>query len=154
MVATIKIKGNTVQLQKAFAELSKKIPKVTTKALARASAFQISAIKNRTQSKGLDVNNNPFKPYSKGYKRAKVKQSGVVDLTDSGRMFSSLTSKIKPSQGTLFFRNQRQNRKAFFHNEAGAGRGKVIREFFGATKDEEKKIESILVNMLDKELRL
>ena len=69
-------------------------------------------------------------------------------------MFSSLTSKITPSKGELFFRLADANKKAFFHDEAGAGKKKVKREFFSISKDEEVKIEKIFFSVLEKELKL
>ena len=153
MVAQVTVKDNSVQVSKAIADIVRKFPQVTKKALAQVSAFQISNIRNRTQKKGLDVNERPFKPYSIKYKRAKIKESGVVDLTDTGQMFSSLTSKISPSKGVLFFRNQNANRKAFYHDEVGAGKSKVVRSFFGISDREEDKIVKLFENILEKEIK-
>jgi len=154
MVAKVQIKDNSIKVKKAVGKVSKQIDKAIKKALANASAFQVGAIKKRTQTKGVDFQGRPFKPYSLKYKRRLVKQSGVVDLTDTGQMFSSLTFRATESKGTLFFRQQAANRKAFFHDEAGAGRKKVIRPFFSIGNDEEKKIEKIFFQVLDKELRI
>ena len=44
-------------------------------------------------------------------------------------MFSSLTSKVTPSKGELFSKKNSANDKAFFHDEAGVGRKKIIRPF-------------------------
>ena len=154
MVATVKVKTNVAEIQAIVKKIEKRSTSAIKKALANASAFEVGAIKKRTQQKGIDYKGRPFKPYSVKYKRAAVKQSGVVDLTDTGQMFSSLTFKATESKGTLFFRQQQANRKAFFHDEAGAGRKKVIRPFFRIGKDEEKKIEKIFFNVLERELRL
>ena len=153
MVAQVTVKDNSVQVSKAIADVVRKFPQVTKKALAQVSAFQISNIRNRTQKKGLDVNERPFKPYSIKYKRAKIKESGVVDLTDTGQMFSSLTSKISSSKGVLFFRNQNANRKAFYHDEVGAGKSKVVRPFFGISDKEEDKIISLFAKIIEKEIK-
>ena len=154
MVATIKVKDNSIEVRKELLKVSQRVPKAIKKALANAAAFEIGAIKKRTQTRGVDYRGNAFAPYSPKYKRAAVKQSGVVDLTDTGQMFSSLTSKISASKGELFFRQGFANRKAFFHDEVGAGRGKVKREFFRISRDEETKIEKIFRNVLNKELKL
>lgn len=154
MVADIRIKDNSIQVRKSLQQVSKQVPKAIKRALANAAAYEISAIKERTQSKGVDFQGRAFKPYSPKYKRAKVKQSGVVDLTDTGQMFSSLTSKITPSKGELFFRQASANRKAFFHDEAGVGRRKITRPFFRISKKEETNIEKIFFNVLERELRL
>lgn len=154
MVADIKIKSNAAEVQAIVKKISQRSSSAIKKALANASAYEVMAIKERTQVKGIDYRNRPFKPYSLKYKRAGVKQSGVVDLTDTGQMFSSLTFKATESKGTLFFRQQQANKKAYFHDEVGAGKGKVIRPFFRISKDEEVKIEKIFRNVLNKELKL
>ena len=143
MVASVTIKSNTIQLTKSLQELQKKFPNAIRQALANVSALQIKNIRDRTQIKGVSVNGSPFKPYSFAYKRAKVKESGVVDLTDTGQMFSSLTSKITPSKGSLFFTNMFSNKKAFFHDIVGAGKGKVVRPFFSINRQEEKQIVKV-----------
>ena len=154
MVAFTTVKDNSIQVSKELQKVSNRIPKLIKKALASAAAFEIGAIKKRTQSKGVDFRGNPFQPYSPKYKRRLVKQSGVVDLTDTGQMFSSLTSRISASKGELFFRQGSANKKAFFHDEAGVGKKKVKREFFSIAKDEETKIEKIFFSMIKKELKL
>jgi len=154
MVADVRIKDNSVQVRKSLQQVSKQVPKAIKRALANATAFEIAAIKERTQKKGVDFRGRSFKPYSPKYKRRLVKQSGVVDLTDTGQMFSSLTSKVTPSKGELFFRQASANRKAFFHDEAGVGRKKIIRPFFRISKKEETDIEKIFFNVLERELRL
>ena len=154
MVASVTIKDNSVQLQKEFQQIQQRFPVVIKMALANVSAFQINEIKDRTQRKGVDVSGSPFTPYSKNYKRRLVKQSGVVDLTDTGQMFSSLTSKITPSRGRLFFSNQFANRKAFYHDIAGAGKRKVVRPFFSISDREADKIGQIFAEKVFKAIGL
>lgn len=153
MVAQVTVKDNSVQVSKAIADIVRKFPQVTKKALAQVSAFQISNIRTRTKKKGLDVNERPFKPYSIKYKRAKIKESGVVDLNDTGQMFSSLTSKVSPSKGELFFRGEDANKKAFYHDQVGAGKSKVVRPFFGISDREEDKIISLFAKIIEKEIK-
>ena len=150
MVASVTIKANTIQLSKDLQQIQKQFPNAIQQTLANVSAFQILNIRDRTQRKGVSVNGTAFKPYSAGYKRAKVKESGVVDLTDTGQMFSSLTTRILPSKGTLFFRNMFANKKAFFHDQAGAGKGKVVRPFFGINRQEEKQIVKVFTDKISK----
>ena len=154
MVASVTVKTNSVQLSKEFKNIQRKFPSAIKKALANVSAFQIANIKDRTQRKGVSVNGNPFKPYSKGYRRRLVKQSGVVDLTDTGQMFSSLTSKITPSKGTLFFRQAQANKKAFYHDIAGAGKSKVVRPFFSINDREADKIGQLFADKIFKDIGL
>jgi len=150
MVASVTIKTNTIQLSKTLERIQKEFPSAIKQALANVSALQIRNIRDRTQRKGVSVTGSPFKKYSLGYKRAKVKESGVVDLTDTGQMFSALTSKIRPSKGTLFFRNMFANKKAFFHDVAGAGKGKVVRPFFAINRQEEKQIVQVFTDKISK----
>ena len=150
MVASVTIKTNTIELSKDLEQIQKQFPTAIKQTLANVSAFQIKNIRDRTQRKGISVNGTAFKPYSAGYKRAKIKESGVVDLTDTGQMFSALTTKILPSKGTLFFRNMFANKKAFFHDQVGAGKGKVIRPFFGINRQEEKQIVKVFVDKISK----
>jgi len=154
MVASVTVKTNSVQLSKEFRNIQRKFPNAIKKALANVSAFQIRNIKDRTQRKGIDVNGSPFRPYSKAYRRRLVKQSGVVDLTDTGQMFSSLTSKITPSKGTLFFRQAQANKKAFYHDIAGAGKGRVVRPFFGINDREADKIGQLFADKIFKDIGL
>ncbi len=150
MVASVTIKTNTIELSKDLEQIQKQFPTAIKQTLANVSAFQIRNIRDRTQRKGISVNGTAFKPYSAGYKRAKIKESGVVDLTDTGQMFSSVKTKILPSKGTLFFRNMFANKKAFFHDQAGAGKGKVIRPFFGINRQEEKQIVKVFVDKISR----
>jgi hypothetical protein len=154
MVASVTVKTNSVQLSKQFRNIQKKFPNAIKKALANVSAFQIANIKDRTQKKGISVNGSSFRPYSKEYKRRLVKQSGVVDLTDTGQMFSSLTSKITPSKGTLFFRQAQANKKAFYHDVVGAGKGKVVRPFFSINDRESDKIGQLFADKIFKDIGL
>jgi len=154
MVASVTVKTNSIQLSKEFRNIQRKFPSAIKKALANVSAFQIANIKDRTQRKGIDVNGSPFRPYSKAYRRRLVKQSGVVDLTDTGQMFSSLTSKITPSKGTLFFRQAQANKKAFYHDIAGAGKRKVVRPFFGINDREADKIGQLFADKIFKDIGL
>ena len=142
MVADVRIKDNSVQVRKSLQKVSRQVPKAIKRALANATAFEIAAIKERTQSKGIDFRGRAFKPYSPKYKRRLVKQSGVVDLTDTGQMFSSLTSKVTPSKGELFFRQASANRKAFFHDEAGAGRKKWKESFLVLQKMKKQRLKT------------
>ena len=154
MVADIKITSNSIQIANEIKGISRKMAGAIKKSLANVSAFEIKVIKRRTQTKGVDAFGRPFKPYSPNYKRAGVKQSGVVDLTDTGQMFSSLTFKVSASKGVLFFRQNLANKKAAFHDIFGVGKQKITRQFFRISKDEQNKIRKIFARVLEKELKL
>jgi hypothetical protein len=116
---------------------------VKRRTLAYIANAEIARIKDRTQNKGKDFRGNPFIPYSKKYTRAKIKESGHVDLTDTGQMFSSLTYRLANKSADLFFSQGFQNRKAYYHDVAGVGKKKVKRPFFRLS-DKEKDVMSDL----------
>jgi hypothetical protein len=116
---------------------------VKRRTLAYIANAEIARIKDRTQNKGKDFRGNPFIPYSKKYTRAKIKESGHVDLTDTGQMFSSLTYRLANKSADLFFSQGFQNRKAYYHDVAGVGKKKVKRPFFRLS-DKEKDVMSNL----------
>ena len=154
MVAEVKITSNTIQIANEIKGISQKMSSAIKKSLANVSAFEIKEIRSRTQTKGVDAFGRKFQPYSPNYKRAGVKQSGVVDLTDTGQMFSSLTNKISASKGVLFFSRNAESKKASFHDLFGVGKNKVTRQFFRISKDEQKKIRIIFSKVLARELKL
>ena len=143
MVADVKVTANTIEVSNYIKSLQRKIPSNIQKGLAQASAFGIQQITDKTQ-KGQMPDGGRFRPYSKRTRKDRAergRQISFVDLTDSGRMFRSLTSKITKSKGTLFFRRQEENKKAFFHD---TGHGKMPqRPFFAIGRRDEDKIRSI-----------
>jgi len=154
MVADIKITSNSIQIANEIKDISRKMAGAIKKSLAHVSAFEIEAIRKRTEEKGIDAFGRPFAPYSPNYKRAGVKQSGVVDLNDQGHMLGSMAFKASSSKGELFFRQREQNLKASFHDIFGVGKKKITRKFFRISKDEQKKIRSKFSIILAKELKL
>ena len=154
MVADIKITSNSVEIANEIKAMSRKMSSAITKSLANVSAFEVKEIKQRTQSKGVDAYGKRFKPYSPKYKRASVKQSGVVDLKDQGHMLGSMAFKVSASKGVLFFRQREQNLKASYHDIFGVGKKKITRQFFRISKDEQNKIRKKFARVLEKELKL
>ena len=154
MVAEVKITSNTIQIANEIKGISRKMSSAIKKSLANVSAFEIKEIRSRTETKGIDAFGRKFKPYSPNYKRAGVKQSGVVDLNDSGNMLGSMTSKISASKGVLFFRRNEETKKASFHDLFGVGKNKVTRKFFRISKDEQKEIRLRFSKVLERELKL
>lgn len=157
----ITVKDNSKSFKKILKIDSEKIKKAIQKGLGEASAFQVDAIRDRTEQKGKDVYGRPFKPYSKGYIQARRKRfndpsnqdttpKNFVDLNFTGKMFSSLGFVVRPSRGVVFFRSAEQSRKANIHNE-GIGR-MPKREFFGISKLEQKKINAIIGKNIKKAL--
>ena len=143
MVADIKITANTVDIVKFLERTKQKIPNQIQMALAKASQFGIMRITDKTQQ-GQLPDGGRLRPYKKSTRKARLRkgrQVDSVDLTDTGRMFRSLTSKITKSKGTLFFRRQEENKKAFFHDTGT--RFMEARPFFAIGRRDEDKIRDI-----------
>ena len=157
----LSVKDNSAAFKKNLKKKSEKIKRAIQIALADASAFQVDAIRERTEQRGKDVKGRSFTPYSAGYKQALRKRQNdpknrdqspkkFVDLNFTGRMFSALTFTTRPSRGVLFFRTAQQAKKAFIHN---TGKGRMPkREFFGISKIEQKKINAIVGKKIKKAL--
>jgi len=143
MVADITITANTVDISKFLERTKQKIPNQVQMALAKASQFGIMRITDKTQQ-GQLPDGGRLRPYKKSTRKARLRkgrQVGHVDLTDTGRMFRSLTSKITKSKGTLFFRRNEENKKAFFHDTGT--RFMEARPFFAIGRRDEDKIRDI-----------
>jgi hypothetical protein len=108
------IKDNSRFFKQALKIKSDKIKSAVNLALGQASAFQVSAIRDRTEQKGKDIFGRPFKPYSMNYILSKRKRfndpsnqdttpKNFVDLNFTGKMFSSLSFTVRPSKGIVFF---------------------------------------------------
>lgn len=127
---------------------------VKRRTLAYISNFEVATIKDRTQNKGKDYRGNPFIPYSKSYKRRLVKESGHVDLTDTGQMFSSLTYKLGSKSSSLFFAQGFANRKAYYHDVAGVGKKKIKRKFFRLSDKEKDILSNLFAKQYAKNVKL
>lgn len=148
MVADIKIKANTIEVTNYIKSLQRKIPSNIQKGLSQASAFAVQQITDKTQ-KGQMPDGGRFKGYSQSAKKDRKKrgrQTSFVDLTDTGRMFRSLTFKATRNKASLFFRRQEENKKAFFHD---TGVGKMPqRPFFAIGRRDEDKIRDIFFRVI------
>jgi hypothetical protein len=155
------VKDNSRFFKQALKIKSDKIKSAVNLALGQASAFQVSAIRDRTEQKGKDIFGRPFQPYSMNYILSKRKRfndpsnqdttpKNFVDLNFTGKMFSSLSFTVRPSKGIVFFKSAEQTKKAMIHNE---GKGKMPkREFFGISDIEQNKINAIIVKSIKKAL--
>ncbi len=143
MVADIKVKANTIEVVNYIKKLQRNIPKDIKRALNVVSAYGVQRVTEKTQ-KGEMPDGGRFAGYSQKAKEDRAKrgrQTSFVDLTDTGKMFSSLTFKVSGSKGSLFFRRQTENEKAFRHDQ---GIGKLPRRsFFAIGKQDENKIRDL-----------
>ena len=127
---------------------------VKRKTLSYIANLEVAQIKDRTQNKGKDFRGNPFAPYSKRYSRRLVKESGHVDLTDTGQMFSSLTYKLSGNKANLFFGRNVENKKAYYHDVAGVGKKKVKRKFFRLSDNEKDILSNLFARQYAKNIKL
>ena len=68
------------------------------------------------------------------------RQTGFVDLTDTGKMFRSLDYRKRGFKNTLLFTNNERAKIAARHDFFGVGKKKVKRPFFSIGRTEEPKI--------------
>ena len=105
---------------------------------------------------GKDFNFKPFKPYSPKY--AKKNNKTTVNLTLTGEMLNTMVYRtLAKDKGKIFFSTADAREKATWHNITGAGRSKIIREFFGVNdKDNESAVKELNkeVNRVQKEVGL
>ena len=154
MVADITITANTVDISKFLERTKQKIPNQIQMALAKASQFGIMRITDKTQQ-GQLPDGGRLRPYKKSTRKSRLRkgrQVGHVDLTDTGRMFRSLTSKITKSKGTLFFRRNEENKNAFFHDTGT--RFMQPRPFFAIGRRDEDKIRKLFLDHLSKGVKI
>ena len=152
----VKVKVNTINVVNELKRMTRKQKASVTKALNNVSNMAIFMIDKRTK-KGLLPDGGRMLPYEKStIKRRKKKgrQTGFVDLEDTGQMFRSLTYDIKGLKSSLFFRGQDQNKKASYHDIFGVGKKKTIRPFFSIGNKEEDRIRQQFTKIYFKEMKI
>lgn len=152
----IQIKANTFEVVKELEKMTKKQKSAITKALNKVSNMAIFMITKRTQS-GRLPDGGQMRPYSPGTvknRKKRGRQTGHVDLTDTGKMFRSLDFKIAGFKSTLFFSNMERNKIASFHDTFGAGKSKVVRPFFSVGDKEEDKIKQEFASTYFKAMKI
>ena len=107
MAVDVKVDINTVEITKFLKKLSNKQKSVIDKGLKRVSNMAIIMITTRTQA-GKLPDGGKMRSYAKGTIRSRKKrgrQTGFVDLTDTGKMFRSLDFRTGALKSTLLFTN-------------------------------------------------
>lgn len=129
--------------------------------------FATRLIRTRTE-RMIDVHGNAFAPLSAGYAEQKQKALGhsrpdlivsgrmlndmsVVEVTDRSLSIGFTSAGGGAGTGTFIQRSRALGAadKAFFHNETGAGRSQVKREFFDLNEGEVDQIEAAVLRHLD-----
>lgn len=107
------------------------------RAMRRAAAEGLNRIQKRT-SLGLDINEQPFRPYSeayKGFRRSKGRPVDKVRLIFTGRMRKSMQSGLQGQDGVIYFDSRAEGQKAAQNNRK--------RPFFGLNKSDGRAIRDV-----------
>lgn len=152
----VKVEVNTINVVNELKRMTRKQKSSVIKGLNKVSNMAIFMIDKRTK-KGLLPDGGRMIPYAKSTiksRKKKGRQTGFVDLEDTGQMFRSLTYEIKGLRSSLFFRGQDQNKKASYHDFFGVGKKKTIRPFFSVGNKEEDKIRQEFTKTYFKEMKI
>ena len=154
MAVDVKVDINDIEVTKLLKKLSAKQKSVIDKGLKRVSNMAILMITKRTQA-GKLPDGGKMRGYAKGTIRSRKKrgrQTGFVDLTDTGKMFRSLDFRTGGLKSTLFFSNTERAKIASYHDTFGVGKRKIKRPFFAIGNKEEIKIQDEFARFYFKEL--
>ena len=149
-------KVNAIEVLNEIKRITKKKKYAIQKTLTRVSNMAVFMITKRTQS-GKLPDGGKMRSYAKGTVRSRKKrgrQTGFVDLTDTGKMFRSLDFRTGGFKSTLFFSNMERAKIASYHDTFGVGRKRIKRPFFAIGRTEETKIKAEFSKFYFKELRL
>ena len=156
MAVDVKVDVNSIEITKFLKKLSSKQKSVISKGLKRVSNMAILMITKRTQA-GKLPDGGKMREYAKGTIRSRKKrgrQTGFVDLTDTGKMFRSLDFRTGGFKSTLQFTNMERAKIASYHDSLGVGKRRITRPFFSIGNREEDKIKAEFKRFYFKELRL
>ena len=152
----VKVNINNIEVVKELKRITRKQKQVIDTALKRVSNMAILMITKRTQS-GKLPDGGKMRPYAKSTVRSRKKrgrQTGFVDLTDTGKMFRSLDFRTGGFKSTLFFANMERAKIASYHDTFGVGKRKITRPFFAIGNKEEIKIQKDFSQFYFKALRI
>ena len=147
---------NTIEITNLLKRIGRKQKAVITKSLNRVSNMAVMMITKRTQA-GKLPDGGQMRSYAKGTVRSRKKrgrQTGFVDLTDTGKMFRSLDFRTTGFKSTLFFSNMERAKIASYHDTFGVGKSKITRPFFSIGDKEEIKLKDEFAKFYFKEMRL
>ena len=152
----IKADFNSIEVTNFLKNITRKQKAVIDKGLKRVSNMAILMITKRTQSGKLPDGGN-MRPYASSTVRGRKKrgrQTGFVDLTDTGKMFRSLDFRTGKFKSTLFFANKEREKIASYHDSFGVGKRKITRPFFAIGNKEEDKLRAEFAKFYFKEMRI
>ena len=157
MAVGFKLQANADIVSKNISKYRTKLEQAIQKGLLQAG-FQLVTIMRELTQKGIDVNRNPFAPYSQQYLKQLNREGKptTVDLFYTGRMMGSLTPdyrSVKPTgknQVTVSFANAEMRKRALFNQVLN----QPTRQFFGFDKRTESIIGKSFNQFISKELRV
>ena len=156
MAVDVKVDVNSIEITKFLKKLRGKQKSVISKGLKRVSNMAILMITKRTQA-GKLPDGGKMRGYAKGTIRNRKKrgrQTGFVDLTDTGKMFRSLDFRTSGLKSTLLFTNMERAKIASYHDTLGVGKSRVTRQFFSKGDKEEDKLKNEFAKFYFKEMRI
>ena len=156
MAVDVKVDVNSIEVTKLLKNITRKQKSVIAKGLKRVSNMAILMITKRTQA-GKLPDGGKMRGYAKGTVRSRKKrgrQTGFVDLTDTGKMFRSLDFRTGGLKSTLLFTNMERAKIASFHDSLGVGKRKITRPFFSIGDKEEDKLRAEFAKFYFKEMRI
>ena len=147
---------NNIEVKNLLKNISRKQKAVITKSLNRVSNMAVLMITKRTQGGKLPDGGN-MRSYASSTVKSRKKrgrQTGFVDLTDTGKMFRSLDYRVGGLKSSLFFSNMERAKIASYHDTFGVGRRKIKRPFFAIGDKEQDKIINEFEKFYFKEMGL
>ena len=156
MAVDVKVDVNSIEVTKLLKNITRKQKSVIDKGLKIVSNMAILMITKRTQA-GKLPDGGKMRGYAKGTVRSRKKrgrQTGFVDLTDTGKMFRSLDFRTGGLKSTLLFTNMERAKIASFHDSLGVGKRKITRPFFSIGDKEEDKLKNEFAKFYFKEMRI
>jgi hypothetical protein len=156
MAVDVKVDVNSIEVTNLLKRIGRKQKAVIQKSLNRVSNMAVLMITKRTQA-GKLPDGGQMRAYAKGTVRSRKKrgrQTGFVDLTDTGKMFRSLDFKTGGTKSTLFFSNMERAKIASYHDIFGVGKRRITRPFFAIGNKEEDKLKAEFASFYFKEMRL
>ena len=152
----ITAKVNAIEVTNEIKRVARKQKGIIDKALKRVSNMAILMITKRTQ-RGKLPDGGQMRSYAKSTvkdRKKRGRQTGFVDLTDTGKMFRSLDFKTLGFKSTLFFSNMERAKIASYHDTFGVGKRKITRPFFSIGDKEEVKLQNEFAKFYFKEMRI
>lgn len=136
----VKIDTNAKEVAKRVGKKGDQLSASVKKALSITAQQGINIIEART-SKGIGFK-GAFKPYSTGYAlfRSESGRGTKPDLSFTGQMLGSITSRATRKQAEIFFTRAAEAEKAAKNNKS--------RPFFGFNRREEKQLGEIFFRAL------